>query len=205
MYRHTSRPGLNYAGLFAVFSAVLAVGTLQAADKGETKTIKFKDKNSDAELSLAVPADWTQQKPESNLRLGQFQIPAAEGDDQPGELAIFVFPGGGGGVKDNLNRWIKEFSPEGREVKLFKGESSQGPYFLSDITGTYNKRIGPPIAQKTAAVPGSRALGIILQIPDQNSFYLKFTGPAKTVTAAEKAYKKAIGANVDKEEAYELK
>lgn len=182
----------------------MMIGTLVlAAD--ETKVVKFKDMTSGAEIALTVPADWKQQKPQSNLRLGQFSIPPAEGDEQPGEIAIFVFPGGGGDVKSNLNRWINEFAADDREVKLFKGKSEQGDYYLSDLKGTYNKPVGPPIAGKKMPTPGSRALGVILQVPDKNSFYLKFTGPEKTVTAAEKAYKKSFGADPEKEEAYEIK
>lgn len=187
----------SMAGLMAI------AATVRAED--ETKVVKFQDKTSGAEISLTVPADWTQQKPQSNLRLGQFAIPPVEGDEQPGELAIFVFPRGGGDVKSNLNRWIGEFAADDREVKLFKGKSEQGDYYLSDLKGTYNKPVGPPIAGKKMPTPGSRALGVILQVPDKNSFYLKFTGPEMTVTAAEKAYKKSFGADPEKEEVYEIK
>lgn len=189
--------------VFLTSSLMIAGAVVLAAD--ETKVVKFKDMSSGGEITLTVPADWTQQKPQSNLRLGQFSVPPAEGDEQAGEIAVFVFPGGGGDVKSNLNRWIGEFAADDREVKLFKGKSEQGDYYLSDLKGTYNKPVGPPIAGKKMPTPGSRALGVILQVPDKNSFYLKFTGPEKTVTAAEKAYKKAFGADPEKEEAYEIK
>jgi hypothetical protein len=169
---------------------------LQADDLVE---VEFKD------LKLTVPASWKQEEPSNNLRLGQFQIGPAEGDKEAAELVISSFPGGGGGVDANLKRWIGEFSPEGRKVKLWQGTSSQGKYYLCDLTGTYNKRVGPPIAGKTTPVPGSRALEIILVIPEKNVYFLKLTGPEKTVTAAEQDFRKSIGANPDKAEPYELK
>jgi len=190
----------------ATFPAGLALAVLigsisPAADKDAPKTIDVKVKD----LKLAVPADWTQEEPASSMRLSQFKIPPVEGDEEAAELVISSFKGGGGGVDPNLKRWIGEFAAEGRKVKLLKGDSKQGEYYLSDLTGTFNKRVGPFAAGKTTPVPGSRALGVILVVPDKDVYFLKLVGPEKTIKTAEKAFKSSFGADPEKEEAYELK
>ena len=123
----------------------LAVSSLVAADKPEkkdakkpaAKPVKLRD------ITLTVPPTWQQQKPSSRLRAGQFKLPAVKGDKDSAELAIFFFGGTGGGVDANIRRWIGQFQAEGRKMKVLRGESAQGPYLLLDLTGTYNKPIGP--------------------------------------------------------------
>lgn len=194
MIRHTFRITVPFAALLS-----LSASPRLLSDDKPNVEVQIKD------LKLVVPAAWKQEEPSNNLRLGQFKIDPVEGDKEAAELVISSFAGGGGGVDANLKRWINEFSPQGRKVKLSKGESEQGVYYLCDLTGTYNKRVGPPIAGKTAPVPGSRALEIILQVPDKNIYFLKLTGPEKTVGAAEAALKQSIGADPKSEEPYELK
>ncbi len=181
--------------------ALLSGSISPAAEKDAPKTVEVKVKD----LKLAVPADWTQEEPSSSMRLSQFKIPPVEGDEEAAELVISSFKGGGGGVDPNLKRWIGEFAAEGRKVKLLKGDSKQGEYYLSDLTGTFNKRVGPFAAGKTTPVPGSRALGVILVVPDKDVYFLKLVGPEKTIKDAEKAFKSSFGVDPEKEEAYELK
>ncbi len=187
-------------GLAALILPAGFRGVLSAEDKAvETANVKIK------EITLAVPATWTQEEPANNLRLAQFKIDPVKGDKEGAELVVSSFGGGGGGVDPNLKRWVNEFQMEGRKAKITKGESKQGVYYVSDLTGIYNKRIGPPIQGKTAPMPGSRALGIILQVPDANVYFLKLTGPEKTVTAAAAAFRASFGGNAEKEEEYEIK
>lgn len=173
-----------------------------AEDKAEAKTEQVKI----ADITLAIPAEWKQEPPSNKLRLAQFKVDPVKGDKEPAELVVSSFGGGGGGIDPNLARWIGEFASEGRKVKLVKGESEQGPYYLGDLTGTFNKRAGGPFAGgKTTPVPGSRVLGIILLVPDKDIYFLKLVGPEKTVTAVEQEFRKSFGGDVEKEEKYEMK
>ena len=88
----------------------------EAADKkeSEVKTVEVELKGG---LKLNVPESWKQSKPSSRLRLAQFDIPAAKGDEEGGELAIFNF-GFGGGAKANIERWIGQFQADDREVRM---------------------------------------------------------------------------------------
>lgn len=184
--------------------AALTTSTLSLAeDKGEEKAetkkpVKTVEVEIKGGLKLKVPENWKQSKPSSRLRLAQFAIPAAKGDDEDGELALFNF-GMGGGARANIERWIGQFQAEEREVKVTEGAIETGKYYFVEISGTYNKPIGPPIARQTRPAPGSRMLGVILGIEDQGVYFMKMTGANKTVAAQVTALRASYGADAKKE------
>ena len=137
------------------------------------------------------------------MRLAQFEIPAVKGDSEPGEFVVFFFQGGGGGVDANLSRWIDQFDPKGRKANITRGKSTQGNYYLADITGAFNKPVGPPVRRRSKRVPGSRALAAILQASDGN-YYIKLTGPEKTVSSVARQYRAAFGGKAADEKQYKL-
>lgn len=174
--------------LFVV--AVLVAQREVAAD--DTKDVKVGD------ITLKTPAKWKSSKPTSRLRLAQFSIPAVEGDKEAGELAIFSF-GAGGGVKANVDRWIGQFEAEGRTSKTTIGKSKTGEYAFVEIGGTYKKPVGPPIRGKTEAMPNARMLGVILAVAGKGNYFLKMTGPTKTVSAAAEAFRTSFGGDAASE------
>ncbi|MGH7201761.1 MAG: hypothetical protein ACREJB_14225 [Planctomycetaceae bacterium] len=177
-----------------LLAATVAAG--EPKDEAKTKQVKIKD------LTLAVPESWEQQEPSSRLRLGQFVIPKAEGDEAESELSIFSFAGGGGAADANIERWIGQFDAEGRMAKITKGKSEQGPYYFVDLSGTYNMPVGPPIQRQTKKMPDSRMLGVILDTEGRGVYYLKHAGPKKSITAAAAAYRQSYGADPATEEEY---
>jgi hypothetical protein len=162
--------------------------------KKEVKTVEVEIKGG---LKLNVPETWKQSEPSSRLRLAQFAIPKVKGDSEDGELALFNF-GAGGGAKANIDRWVGQFQAAEREVNVKEGALETGRYFF-EISGTYDKPIGPPIARQTKAAPGSRMLGVILGMEDKGIYFFKMTGPDKTVAAQAAALKKSFGADEKKE------
>ncbi len=193
-----------------VFLATLTVSLVAQADekttdkpdakKKEVKTVEVEIRGG---LKLNVPETWKQSKPSSRLRLAQFAIPKVKGDSEDGELALFNF-GAGGGAKANIDRWVGQFQATEREVKVKEGMLETGRYFFVEISGIYNKPIGPPIARQTKAAPGSRMLGVILGIEDKGIYFFKMTGPDKTVAAQAAALKKSFGADAKKEKEVKL-
>jgi gluconolactonase len=180
--------------LWGILAIANAAALISAA---ETREVKIED------LKLTVPATWKQQEPSNNLRLGQFEIPAADGDKESAELTIFNF-GAGGGVKANLDRWVEQFQPAERKTKASQGKGQLGEYVLVDISGTYKKPIGPPRLNKTEPMPGARMLGVILSVEKKGLYFLKLTGPDKTVSAALGALRTAIGGKESEEKPYDL-
>ena len=169
----------------------------EAAKKAETVEVKLRD------LVLNLPKDWAAAA-DKPMRLATYEIPNVEGDKEKGELAISTFGGDGGGVAPNLERWVGQFDAEGREVTIKKGVVGDNTYHVADISGTYQKSVGPPMLRKTTPAKGYRMLGMIVQIKDKGVYFLKLTGPDATVKAQAEALRTAIGAKSEGEEDYEL-
>lgn len=155
-------------------------------------------------LTLTIPKSWAAPDAPKPMRLATYEIAPVEGDKEKAELAISSFPGGGGGVAPNLTRWISQFDADGRESVIKQGKANGKQYYIVDITGTYKKSVGPPVLQKTESVKGSRMLGVILVQEDDEVYFLKLTGPDKTVKAQSEILRSAFGAKSEGEEDYEL-
>ncbi len=183
---------VKITALMAALITASSASFLQAAEP-ETVTISAQD------LTLEVPKAWKQQQPSSRMRLAQFAIAPVEGELDPTELA--VFPPFGGSVSENVKRWIDQFQPSGRTVKMTQGTFSDGKYVLVDLAGTYNKPDGPPVMGKTKPTPEYKMLAAML-ITEKGNYFLKLTGPAKTVDATAAAFRKSFGGDATKEEAY---
>lgn len=170
--------------------------SLATAEEAATRTVELEG------VTLTIPEAWQQQPNSSRLRLATFEIPAVEGDSEPAELA--VFGNMGGSVADNLTRWIGQFENAGREATLTKGQGDGQEYYLAHITGTYNKPDGPPFLQKTKPAADYSMLAVIVQVEGKGNYFLKLTGPKKTVDAQAKKLRHAFGGDMDKEEPYEI-
>lgn len=171
------------------------VGFVQA----DVREVKIED------ITLKTPTHWQQQEPSNRLRLAQFVIPAAEGDKEPAELVISFFGGDGGGVDANLKRWNEQFTGEDKQSTFTEGVAPQGNYYFSEISGTYLKPVGPPIAGKKEPTPGYRSLNVILQVPGKGNYFLRLIGPDKTVKAASAAFRASFGGDAAREKPYKIK
>jgi gluconolactonase len=188
----------------AALLAIAALASTAVADDKEKDADKKPVAVKIKDITLTVPADWKRERASNRLRLAQFVIPVAKDDKETGELVVYSFGGGGGGVDANIKRWISQFANEGRKAEVTKGTSAQGKYVVADISGTYNKPIGPPIRRQTKPTPGYRMLAVILTIEGKGNYFLKLTAPAKTAAAAEKALRASFGADKKKESEYEI-
>src|SRR5215831_3663343 len=64
------------------------------------------------ELTWTDPSAWTKRPPTSPMRKAEYTIPKAGTDAENAECTVFTFGAGqGGGVDQNLDRWIKQFDP----------------------------------------------------------------------------------------------
>ncbi len=186
------------AGTAAPISPAAATVTASVAAPIKTRDTKL------GALALKVPESWKESPGDGRMRAGQFELPAVEGDKEPGELIVYYFgQGGAGGVAANLKRWIGQFAAEGRKVKLTQGKQAGGAYTLADVSGTYNKSMGPPVAQQTKAVAGTRMLAAIVET-SQGPYFLKLTGPEKTVAAATDSLRASFGGDAKAESDYKL-
>jgi len=156
-------------------------------------------------IKLQVPESWEAQPSSSNLRVAQCKLPAAKGDAEGPEFVVFYFgKNGGGGVADNIKRWKGQFESEELKMKVVDGTSKLGKYTLVDLTGTWNKPVGPPIAMQTKKTPGSRALQMILHTEADGDYFLRLAGSEKSVAAQAEALRTAIGADPKSEKDHEI-
>jgi hypothetical protein len=146
-------------------------------------------------LSWSAPKEWEAQGAKA-MRVATYKIPAAKGDAEPGELAIFYFgQGQGGGVDANVKRWVGQFQkPDGspiseKEAKTKKDTLNGLPVTTVDVKGTYAG--GGPMMGPSSPKPGFRLLGAIVEGPE-GAIFFKLTGPEKTVAAADKSFRKML-------------
>jgi len=145
-------------------------------------------------LTWTAPPEWKAQG-ERPMRAATYSIPAAKGDSEPAELAVFYFgESGGGGVDANIKRWIDQFQKAdgtsvAKDAKVKKETIAGLPATTVDVRGTYIG--GSMMGGSSSPKPGFRFLGAIVEGPGGNVFF-KLTGPEKTVASAEKSFRKLL-------------
>ena len=130
-------------------------------------------------VQFDIPANWQQQPPANQMRIAQATIPGAGG---PGDLVVFYFgPGGGGGVEDNIQRWVDQMDPapgSNPQSETFDANGFRVTWI--DVAGTLkpsNMGTGPATEQ-----PNSRLFGAVVEGPG-GPWFFKATGPGATLTA----------------------
>lgn len=167
----------------AVIGLTLAVAPALAAQESkeeETQAVTAGD------LTFEVPASWKVNRPSSQMRLTEIEVPPAEGDDNPAELVLFAFPGGAGTVAMNVDRWKRQFIGEdggNPDVETEVIESGDAEITLVQTAGRYVTQIPRPVNE-----PGYRLLGGIYPT-DRVGYFFKLVGPDKTVKQAEPAFR----------------
>jgi hypothetical protein len=146
-------------------------------------------------VGWTAPASWEVQS-DRPMRVATYHIPPARGDTEHAELAVFYFGAGqGGAVETNLKRWVAQFhKPDGSPIPEAEARPRQEtlaglPVTTLDVRGTYIG--GGPMMGPSSPKPGSRLLGAIVEGPEGPLFF-KLTGPERTVTGAEKGFRKLL-------------
>jgi hypothetical protein len=136
-------------------------------------------------LILAPPSSWISEPPSSSNRKAQFKLPHAEGDTEDAEVVVYYFQGGGGTPQSNVDRWISQFSkPDGSPVadaaKVTHQNVSGIPLTVVDVSGSYSNSM-MSMQQANGPKANYRLLGAIAETKD-GPWFIKLTGPAKTVS-----------------------
>jgi hypothetical protein len=159
------------------------VGVAVAADE-KTQTVK-----ADA-LSFKAPAAWKKETPKSSImRKAQMKIDPVKGDEDPAELVVTAIGGGGGGVDANVERWEKMFLDADKKTAKAKIEKKKGINVEAtrvEVSGHYVAAIMPGQPGRHDK-PGYRLLGAIVITPE-TGYFLKLTGPEKTIADASKDF-----------------
>ena len=132
-------------------------------------------------IAFKVPSKLQVKQPKSSMRRAQL---TAQGEAGPAELVVFFFgPQGAGSTKDNIDRWIGQFTgPDGSSVTDAKQSSSKVAGFdvtKVDVAGNFVSGM-PGAGQTGSPQAGQRMLGAIVETGG-GPYYIKFIGPSATV------------------------
>jgi hypothetical protein len=137
------------------------------------------------EIEYIAPENWMVQQPSSSMRKAEFSLPGVEGDEAA-ELAVFFFPGTGGSVQANLDRWYGQFKqPDGSATKDHAKTQDVDVNGLQvtvvHVTGTYLKSQSPMMmGGPVEEMPNYAMLAAIVETAN-GPWFFKATGPQKTV------------------------
>jgi hypothetical protein len=183
-----SSPQSAAAEASATTPSGIAVGHDTAASMGGPAASGQSGEAAAGSVRWSAPARW-ESKPASGMRTATYLIPAAKGDPEGAECA--VFRNIAGGVDANIKRWIGQFEqPDGSssdaKAKQKKENISGFDITTVDLTGTF-KGGGPMMGmpgQSSGPKTGYRLLGAIVETQEGEVFF-KMTGPEKTMAAAQ--------------------
>lgn len=124
-----------------------------------------------AGLSFKIDPSWEPEQPSSSFRAAQFRLPAPEGVEGSGELALFQ--GIGGSAQQNIDRWIGQMqSPVGEPEQVKKTVNGLAVQTL-DVKGTL--AVGAMMGGGEATA-GMRMLAAVIEGPG-GPWHWKLTGP----------------------------
>jgi len=148
------------------------------------------------ELHYSVPEGWQVERPNSNMRVAQYKLPKADGDNADAELVLYYFgQGQGGSAQANIDRWLNQMQqPDGssskEKAKIETLTVNSMPVTTVDVLGKYNGGMASPGAAPSATpldMSNYRLRAAIIETP-KGSYFVKLTGPQKTVSHWEQAY-----------------
>jgi hypothetical protein len=146
-------------------------------------------------LTFAAPAAWHSRAAASTMRVAEFIVPKAAGDAEDAEVIVYFFGGSGGSVDANIDRWIGQMRPAeasaGSPAAKRAVQTVNGLKVSSvDVAGTYVAEMRPG-ATEHYNKPGFRLRAAVVETP-RGPYYIKMTGPATTVAAADADFQKFL-------------
>ena len=148
-----------------------------------------------AGLTFTAPPAWKSRPPASSMRVAEFVVPKTGGDSEDAEAIVYFFGGSGGTVEANIDRWIGQMQqPDGSASKDKARRDTQTINGLKvttvDVAGTYVAEVRPGATERYNK-PDFRLRAAVIETP-RGPYYIKMTGPAKTMAAADADFKKFL-------------
>jgi hypothetical protein len=170
-----------------LLSAILLTGAAAAASQNPPAA---------GSLAYTTPPSWSTRPAASSMRVAEFVIPRTKGDGEDGELILYYFGTGAGTVDANIDRWIGQIQqPDGSSTKEKARRSSQTVNGLRvsmvDATGIYVAETRPGGAEHYNKA-GFRLRAAVVETP-RGPYYIKMTGPEKTIAEADAAFTAFLG------------
>ncbi len=137
-------------------------------------------------LKFTVPKGWVEEERSSKMRVAQYKLPKAPGDNEDASLVLYYFgEGQGGSTGANIQRWVDQMqqpdgSPSKEKVQAAHLETDNLKVTTIDVSGTYVAETTPGSGTYLNK-PGYRLRAAVVESP-KGSYFVKLVGPEKTVT-----------------------
>jgi hypothetical protein len=144
------------------------------------------------DLHYKVPDGWMAAQPSSKMRVAQFKLPKADGDNEDGELVLYYFGANQGGTPEaNIDRWISQLQQADGSSSKDKAKTESltvnGMKVATvDVSGRYTAEMAPG-SGKFYDNANYRLRAAVIETPKGN-YFLKLVGPAKTVGRWEQSF-----------------
>src|SRR5512138_3770294 len=128
---------------WACSKGTVANGRTQNAGTGQT------NQSSTGELKYKAPEGWVVEHPTSSMRVAQYKLPKAAGDQEDATLVLYYFgQGQGGSTQANIDRWVSQMlQPDGRPSSEKAKSETMTVNGLKvttvDVGGTYSAEMTP--------------------------------------------------------------
>lgn len=137
------------------------------------------------EVAYTAPEGWVAEHPSSNMRKAQFRLPGVAGLED-GELVVFHFPGTGGSVQANLDRWYGQFKqPDGsatRDRAQPQQVQANGLNVTTvSVTGTFLKSQSPMMMSGPFDEMPDYLMWAAIVETANGPWFFKAVGPQKTM------------------------
>lgn len=142
-------------------------------------------------VTVALPAGWQPETPDSPMRAAQATIPGPGGD---GLLTVFFFgTGGGGSAQMNIDRWVDQIAAEPGTEPVVDSDTV-GPN--QEFQVSYVEHEGTLKASRMGTFPstdqpGYALLGAVIEGPG-GPWFFKAVGPRETLAAQKDAFRAMI-------------
>jgi len=144
------------------------------------------------ELRFKAPDGWVIEKPSSSMRVAQYKLPKAEGDNEDASLVVYYFGASqGGSAQANIDRWISQMEQSDGAASKDKAKTEtttvNGLQVMTvDVSGTYTAEMAPG-SGTFHNNSNWRLRAAVVETPKGN-YFVKLVGPAKTVGRWNQAY-----------------
>jgi hypothetical protein len=148
-----------------------------------------------AGLSFTTPEGWRQSPSSSSMRVAEFTLPRAAGDAEDAQLIVYYFGGQGGSIDANIQRWVGQMQQaDGRPSSAVAKRETRNVNGLTltlvDVSGTYIAEMAPGAAAHHNQPHFRLRAGVIET--SKGPYFVKLTGPEKTVTKWDGAYNQFV-------------
>jgi len=149
-----------------------------------------------AGLTFSIPDGWHQSAGSSAMRVTELTLPRAEGDSEDAHLIVYYFGGQGGSVDANIQRWVGQMQqPDGKPSAATAKKQTRTvgglTVTLVDVSGTYVADTTPGSGTRQNKPHFRLRAGVVET--SNGPYFIKLTGPEKTVTRWERAYDQFVG------------